>query len=165
MAANRKQNLNYARNMDIDNWRDRQVCMRLTAKLEQQEREFILAHGKDTNEELKAHVLKKARQLGRMPDPLELPGGRYIMRRLGDWSALALSIGYAPVSQKKGIAVYRRIKEQTEEDFLRERRALKAAKKLERIARDKEKNRMQATWDKSRRQTPDTQKAPPDQSN
>ena len=165
MSAKKKQNLNYARNMDIDHWRDRQVCKRLAAQQEREERDFILEHGRDSNEELTVYVLKKARQLGRMPDPLELPGGRYIMRRLGDWSALALSLGYTPVSQKKGIAAYKRIKEQTEEDFFRERRAQKAAKKLERIARDKEKNRMQAAWDKSRRQTPETQKAPQDQSN
>lgn len=152
MSAKRKQNLNSARNMDIDSWRDRQVCKRLAAQQEREERDFILSHGRDSKEELKEYVLKRARQLGRMPDPLEIPGGRYLMRRLGDWSALALSLGYAPVSQKKGIAAYRRIKAQTEEDFLRERRELKAAKKLERIARDKEKNRIQEAHEKNRLQ-------------
>jgi hypothetical protein len=151
MSAKKKQNLNYARNMDIDNWRDRQVCKRLAAQQEREERDFILAHGGDSREDLTKYVLQKARQLGRMPDPLELPGGRYLMRRLGDWSALALSLGYTPVSQKKGIAVYKRIKEQTEENFLRERRELKAAKKLEKIARDKEKNRLQAAREKGER--------------
>lgn len=162
MSAKKKQNLNYARNMDIDHWRDRQVCKRLAAQQEREERDFILAHGRDSDEELTEYVLKKARRLGRMPDPLELPGGRYLMRRLGDWSALALRLGYTPVSQKKGIAVYRRIKEQTEEDFLRERRALKAAKKLDRIARDKEKNRIQATRERGERQKAEALEAPQD---
>ena len=40
---------------------------------------------------------------------------------------------------------------ETEEDFLRERRELKAAKKLEKIARDKEKNRLQAAREKGER--------------
>ena len=138
--------------MDIDNWHDRQVRKRLAAQLEQQEREFIQAHGGDSNEQLEERVLKRARQLGRMPHPLEIPGGRYIQQRLGDWEALALSLGYAPVSQRMGAAAYKRIKDQATEDFFRERRAQRAEKKLEKLAKHKEANRIQAAWEKSGRQ-------------
>ena len=148
----KKQNLNYARNMDIDNWHDRQVCKRLAAQMAQQERDFIRAHGGDSNEQLQERVLKRARQLGRMPHPLEIPGGRYIQQRLGDWGALALSLGYTPVSQRRGAAAYKRIKDQATEDFFRERRAQRAEKKLEKLAKHKEANRIQAAWEKSGRQ-------------
>lgn len=146
----KKQNLNYARNMDIDNWHDRQIRKRLAEMLEQQDRDFIQKHGGDSNKQLEERVLNMARQLGRMPHPLELPGGRYIQDRLGDWGMLAQRLGYSPVSQKRSTAAYQRIKEQAAEDFFRERRAQRAEKKLEKIAKAKEANRIQAAWEKSK---------------
>ena len=67
-------NWNQARNMDVDAWRERQIQKRLTAYLEQREQEFIRDHAGDTDDRLTVCVQMKARELGRMPHPLELPG-------------------------------------------------------------------------------------------
>ena len=69
----KRANWNQARTMDVDAWRDRQVHKRLTEHLERQEREFVQAHGRDTDAQLIAYVRRKAAELGRMPHPLELP--------------------------------------------------------------------------------------------
>ena len=136
----KRPNLNHARNMDVDEWRARQVSKRLTAYLEQREQNFIREHGNDTEAELLAYIGERARQLRRMPHPLELEGGKYLNERLGDWAALARSLGYAPPGKKQEERLYRRLREQVEADFAKERRSQRAEKQ-ERAAQERKEKR------------------------
>lgn len=124
----KKANLNHARNMDIDAWRERQVCKRLKARLASQTQDFTDRHGAKTDEQLRELVLHRARAMGRMPHPLEMPGGIYLKRRLGDWNQLAVSLGYRPLNASAGKRAYLNLKEREAELFAEERRALKRAK-------------------------------------
>ena len=144
MEKTKKQNLNCARNMDVDAWRERQVSKRLRARLEQRELDFVQEHREDTDAELLAYVSRRARELKRMPHPLELAGGEYLQKRLGDWQSLATALGYLPASRKKGAIFIQQMKKKEEEAFFEERRNQRAKKKLEKTYRDKEKNRVQA---------------------
>lgn len=135
-------NWNEARNMDVDAWRDRQIQKKLAEYLAQRERDFIRKHGEDTTEELLEYVSDFAREFHRMPHPLELAGGEYLQGRLGDWRQLAQKLGLKPPSEHSGQIARQRLKREAEEDFLRERRAMREEKRLERIARDKEKKRI-----------------------
>lgn len=121
-------NLNQARNMDVDAWRERQIHKRLTAYLEQQEQDFIKVHGGDTDAELIAFVHRKAREFHRMPHPMELAGGEYLKKRLGNWDQLARSLGYRPANGQKGRLAREHLKQKIEADFQIERRALKEEK-------------------------------------
>ena len=132
----KKQNLNRARNMDIDVWRDRQVRKRLQARLDGENRVFQREHAEDSDEVLIEYVRKKAAVLRRMPHPLEIPGGLYLHKRLGDWDVLARSLGLAPVVAGRGSKLYHRLLEAEEEQFSRERRARKAAKRRKKEPKD-----------------------------
>ncbi len=134
----RRINWNQARNMDVDAWRERQIQMRLTAYLEQRERDFLRDHAEDTDDQLIACVRQRARELHRMPHPLELPGGEYLQQRLGDWRMLARRLGYPPVGKTRGEIVRQNLKEQIAEQFARERRALKAKNQQEKAERQKQ---------------------------
>ncbi len=140
MSTHKRKSINWnqARNMDVDAWRERQIHMRLTAYLEQRERDFIRDHAGDTDEELIGCVQQKGRELGRMPHPLELAGGQYLQERLGDWRMLARSLGYLPVGKARGEAARQRLKEQVAEQFARERRALKAERQQEKAEQQKQ---------------------------
>ena len=140
MSTHKRKSINWnqARNMDVDAWRERQIHMRLTAYLEQRERDFRRDHAGDTDDQLIACVQEKGRELGRMPHPLELPGGTYLQQRLGDWRMLARHLGYLPVSKARGEAARQRLKEQVAEQFAAERRALKAAKQQEKAEQRKQ---------------------------
>ena len=129
-------NLNQARNMDVDAWRERQIHKRLTAYLEQQEQDFIKVHGGDTDAELIAFVHRKAREFHRMPHPMELAGGEYLKKRLGNWDQLARSLGYRPANGQKGRLAREHLKQKIEADFQRERRAIKEAKQRRSMNRD-----------------------------
>lgn len=144
MEKSKRRNLNCARTVDVDAWRERQVSKRLRMRLEQRELDFVREHGEDTDAELLAYVSSKARELKRMPHPFELAGGEYLQTRLGDWQSLAAALGYLPASRKKGTAFLQRMKKKEEEAFLEERRTQRAKKKLEKTHRDQEKNRVQA---------------------
>ena len=137
-------NLNHAGNMDVDAWRDRQIRKRLAAFLERQEQDFIKAHGEETDAELIAYVRRKAGELRRMPHPLELPGGEYLKKRLGDWNQLARSLGYQPANGQKGRLARQRLKQKIEADFQQERRAIKEAKQRRSMDRDRADHRAAA---------------------
>ncbi len=143
--GNRKKrvNLNPSHNMDVDAWRERQIAKRLKMHQEQQEQEFLREHGGDTDAELREYVRRNAAEFGRMPHPLEIPGGEYLKMRLGDWHLLALDLGYLPVSNKRGQIILHQMKQQEEEAFLMERRALRAEKKMKKITKDKQTNLQQ----------------------
>ena len=138
--GNRKKrvNLNPSHHMDVDAWRERQIAKRLKMHQEQQEQEFLREHGGDTDAELREYVRRNAAEFGRMPHPLEIPGGEYLKTRLGDWHLLALDLGYLPVSNKRGQIILHQMKQQEEEAFLMERRALRAEKKMAKITKDKQ---------------------------
>ncbi len=55
-------------------------------------------------------------------------GGQYLNERLGDWAALARSLGYAPPGRWRTKKASEEIRAQAEEDFLRERKAIKQAR-------------------------------------
>ena len=118
--------MNYAGNMNVDAWRNRQISKRLKARLDAQTQEFIRQHGDDTDEQLRELVRRKAILLHRMPHPLELPGGVFLSRRLGDWNRLAGEFGVIPASRERGRKVYKRLREQEAELFAQERKARKA---------------------------------------
>ncbi|MBP5166484.1 MAG: hypothetical protein ILP09_04420 [Oscillospiraceae bacterium] len=124
----KKPNLNRARNMDIDAWRERQVSKRLKERLAMQTRDFGERHGADTDEQLKELVRRKAAALRRMPHPLELTGGIYLRRRLGDWNRLAKELGVAPASSGSGKQAYQRLREKEALLFKQERKAIKDEK-------------------------------------
>jgi hypothetical protein len=123
-------NLNQARNMDVDAWRVRQINRRTKQLIDEQNRAFMEAHTADTEEDLREYVRHQARIRWRMPHPLELQGGRYLRERLGDWDALALSLGFAPADQSRGRKAYLRLRERGEALFLRERKERKNEKAL-----------------------------------
>ncbi len=128
MSKRKKQNLNFARNMDVDVWRENKVRVRVQTRLEESNEAFLQKHGDDTDEELMEFVRDQASALGRMPHPLELPGGIYLHKRLGDWDKLALTMGLEPVSAGRGKVLYHQLMEEEEELFNRERRTKRAVK-------------------------------------
>lgn len=129
MPKENRPNMNYAGNMDVDAWRSRQISKRLKAKISAQTQEFIRQHGSDTDEQLREYVHRKATLLHRMPHPLELPGGDYLVSRLGDWDQLAREFGVMPVSRARGRMIYKRLRNQEAESFLQERRTRKEEKR------------------------------------
>lgn len=153
-------NWNEARNMDVDAWRDRQIHKKLAEYLAQRERDFIRKHGEDTAEELLEYVSSIARELHRMPHPMELDGGEYLQRRLGDWQYLAQKLGLKPPSEHSGQVARQRLKQEVEEAFLRERRAMREEKKLAKVAKDKETNHIQATWERNEHHNSEPQAEP-----
>ncbi len=132
----KKPNLNYARNMDIDAWRERQIQKRLAACLALREQRFIREHGGDTDDELREYVRGMAQLMRRMPHPMELAGGEYLKERLGDWNTLARCLGYRPADSAKGKLAYQRLKQQEEEAFSAERRARKEEKRRRKTNRE-----------------------------
>ncbi len=135
MSKGKRQNLNHARTMDIDAWRVRQVSERTRRLMDEQDRAFREAHAADTEAELREYIRQQARVRRRMPHPLELQGGRYLRERLGDWDALALSLGFAPADQSRGRKAYLRLRERGEALFLRERKERKNEKALRKAQR------------------------------
>ncbi len=65
-----------------------------------------------------------------MPHPLELQGGLYLRERLGDWDALALSLGFKPADPSRGRKAYLRLRERPEALFLQDRKQRKNEKAL-----------------------------------
>ncbi len=124
----KKPQMNYSGNMDVGAWRERQIAKHVMRLLEERDELFRRRHGGDTDAELLEYVLRKARELGRMPHPLELEGGKYLNERLGDWAALARSRGYAPPGRWRTKRASEEIRAQAEADFLRERKAIKQAR-------------------------------------
>ena len=124
-----KQNMNRAGNMDIDAWRNKQIAMRLKARLEESERRFALEHAGDTDEALRGYVRHRAAVLGRMPHPLELEGGAYLHERLGDWAKLSRQLGYRPPGPQQEKQIRQRLRKREEELFAEERLAIKKRKK------------------------------------
>lgn len=124
----KKPNMNRAGNMDIDAWRSRQINKRTHQLIQEENRAFIRAHSADSDAELMEYIRRRAAELRRMPHPLELSGGLYIRRRLGDWDALAASLGLEPVGQNCGKRAFLRLRKKGEELYTAERRARKTAK-------------------------------------
>ncbi len=130
MGKEKRPNLNWAGNMDIDAWRERQIAKRLKEHLAESSRLFELEHADDTDDELRELVRRKAAAKGRMPHPLEIPGGVYLKRRLGDWNRLAIMLGYPPLSNQQSERAYRRLHDREAELFAEERRARKQEKRI-----------------------------------
>lgn len=138
MSKGKRPNLNLAGTMDIDAWRDRQVTKRLKARLAAQTQEFMDRRGGDTDEQLRAYVRRRAEALRRMPHPLEIRGGIYLSKRLGDWARLAKELGFAPVGREEGRKAYKRLREREAELFAQARKAEKEAKRQQRLQRLKD---------------------------
>ena len=124
----KKPQMNYAGNMDVGAWRERQIAKHVLRLLEERDELFRLRHAGDTDAELLEYVVRKAHAMKRMPHPMELEGGQYLNERLGDWAALARSLGYAPPGRWRAKKASQEIRAQAEEDFLRERKAIKQAR-------------------------------------
>ena len=132
-------NLNQARNMDVDAWRERQIRKRTELLIKEESRAFMLIHAEDTDEDLREFVRHQAQIRYRMPHPMELLGGLYLQERLGDWDELAASLGLEPASQSQGRKAYLRLRERGEALFLQERKQQKTEKALLREQRDQAK--------------------------
>ena len=126
----KKRNLNHAGNMDVDAWRERQIRKRTDRLIREESRAFMLIHADDTDEDLREFVRHQAQIRYRMPHPMELQGGLYLQERLGDWDALAASLGLEPASQNQGRKAYLRLRERGEALFTQERKQQKNAKAL-----------------------------------
>ena len=125
----KKPNMNRARNMNVDAWRERQISRRVQERIEADSRSFALEQENATEEELIEHVRRRAEELHRMPHPLEVTGGFYLRRQLGDWDALALRIGFEPLGKRDGAKAYERIYAEEAKNFSKERHALKLEKR------------------------------------
>jgi hypothetical protein len=53
-------NMNWARNMDIDAWREREISKRVKLRIDEDNQEFAWKHGGDTDEALRGYVRRKA---------------------------------------------------------------------------------------------------------
>ena len=124
----KKRNLNQAGTMDVDAWRRRQITKRVEKRIEDETNEYEQRYGQAEDQELIDLVRCKADELGRMPHPLEIPGGVYIRKRLGSWKKLAAQIGRVPVGAGPGLKAYESIEKEESERFAAERRALKEEK-------------------------------------
>jgi len=129
-------NLNQARNMDVDAWRERQIRKRTELLIKEESRAFMLIHAEDTDEDLREYVRHQAKIRWRMPHPMELQGGLYLQERLGDWDMLAASLGLEPADQGRGRKAYLRLRERGEALFLQERKQQKAEKAMTKKRRD-----------------------------
>ena len=136
MSKGKRPNLNHARTMDIDAWRSRQITKRLKARLTAQTQEFMDRHGGDTDDQLREYVRRRAEVLRRMPHPLEIRGGIYLSKRLGDWARVAKELGFNPVSHEQGRRAYKLLREREAELFAQERKALKNEKRQRARQRD-----------------------------
>ena len=130
----KKTRRNYSGNMDVNAWRERQIAKHIRRRLEERDELFRQNHGEATDRELLEYVIREARTLHRMPHPMELDGGQYLQERLGDWAALARSLGYAPPGKWRTKKASEQLRAQAEEDFIRERRAIKQARAEKRAA-------------------------------
>ena len=135
MARQEKKKANPGRggNFDVDKWRARQVRRRTMQFFYDQSDEFEREHENDTDEQLIDYVKAIALGMGRMPKPIEVPGGYYIEQRLGRWLTLAKEFGvpgYEPGSRYKETTteVWRLEYERQEALFRQERRKLRAEK-------------------------------------
>ncbi len=52
--------MNWARNMDIDAWREREISKRVKLRIDEDNQEFAWKHGGDTDEALRGYVRRKA---------------------------------------------------------------------------------------------------------
>ena len=130
MSKKKRINWNSAHNVDLDAWRANQIHKWTHQIIVEQNSAFREAHDKDTDEELREYVRRRAAKLGFMPHPLEIQGGLYIRERLGDWDELALSLGIKPVGRNRARQVYSRLRKQGEERFIQERKAKKMFKAM-----------------------------------
>ena len=147
MSKKKKQNLNPARNMDIDAWHERKISERTKRFFAERDARFAEAHAGDSDHELFLYLAAKARELRRMPHPVEIVGGGYIHSRLGDWDALADRLGYPPVQRHApDCRIYLQEYKRQEELFYTERRRLRAEKKAAKLEWHLQKNAEQRTW-------------------
>lgn len=130
MSKKKRINWNSAHNVDLDAWRANQIHKWTHQIIVEQNSAFREAHDKDTDEELREYVRRRAAERGFMPHPLEIKGGLYIQERLGNWDKLALSLGLNPVGQSRARKVYSRLRKLGEERFIQERRARKRFKAM-----------------------------------
>ena len=141
MSKKKKQNLNPARNMDIDAWHERKITERTKSFFAERDARFAEAHAGDSNNRLFLYLAARARELRRMPHPIEIEGGGYIHSRLGDWDVLADRLGYPPVRRHAAdCRIYRQEYKRQEELFYAERRRLRAEKKAAKLELDRQKN-------------------------
>lgn len=141
MSKEKKPNLNPAGNMDIDAWHDRKISERTKRFFAERDARFAEAHAGDSDRALFLYLAAKARELRRMPHPIEIAGGGYIHSRLGDWDALADRLGYPPVRRHApDCRIYRQEYKRQEELFYAERRRLRAEKKAAKLELDRQKN-------------------------
>lgn len=152
MSKEKKPNLNPAGNMDIDAWHDRKISERTKRFFAERDARFAEAHAGDSDHKLFLYLAAKARELKRMPHPIEIAGGGYIHSRLGDWDALADRLGYPPVRRHApDCRIYRQEYKRQEELFYAERRRLRAEKKAAKLERHQQNNAKQRAWQEANR--------------
>ena len=147
MSKKKKPNLNPARNMDIDAWHERKISERTKRFFVERDDRFAELHAGDSNHRLFLYLAAKARELKRMPHPVEIEGGGYIHSRLGDWDALADRLGYPPVRRHAAdCRIYRQEYKRQEELFYAERHRLREEKRAAKLERHHQNNAKQRAW-------------------
>ncbi len=147
MSKKKKPNLNPAGNMDIDAWHDRKISERTKRFFAERDARFAEVHAGDSDHTLFLYLAAKARELRRMPHPVEIEGGGYIHSRLGDWDELADRLGCSPVRRHApDCRIYRQEYKRQEELFYAERRRLRAEKEAAKLERHHQKNAEQRAW-------------------
>ena len=147
MRKKKKPNLNSAGNMDIDAWHERKISERTKRFFAERDAKFAEVHAGDSNHRLFLYLAAKAREMRRMPHPVEIEGGGYIRSRLGDWDALADRLGYPPVRRcAADCRIYRQEYKRQEELFYAERRRIREEKKAAKLEWHRQKNAEQRAW-------------------
>lgn len=141
MSKKKKPNLNPAGNMDIDAWHERKISERTKRFFAERDAKFAEVHAGDSNHKLFMYLAAKAREMRRMPHPVEVDGSGYIRSRLGDWDALADRLGYPLVRRRAAdCRIYRQEYKRQEELFYAERRRLRAEKEAAKLEWHRQKN-------------------------
>ena len=136
---------------NTDKWFRRNVDERTRRALEQQEKQFLIEHSGDTDEQLAALLRARARELWRSPQMVEVTGAQYMAERFGSWDkALAAAGQHIPTGTTKLIR-----SDRYKAEYARQAALFKA----EREQRKAERAARKAAWQAQKEQEAQEQEA------
>lgn len=112
----------------------------VTQALEEQEQEFVEAHGSDADKQLLTYLRQNAARLGHTPWPREIIGGSFIEQRFGTWkNALCRARLPQPSTPDKPSGFVRMQEERTRQEAVyRQKKAEKKLRAQQRRAKKKQ---------------------------
>ena len=115
----------------------------VTEALDAQEREFLLSHGSDTDEQLLTYLRDCTGKLKHTPWPREIVGGSMIEQRFGTWRNAVLKARLPLPNTPDKTACFARMQEETERQKIlyREKKAAKKQRAQNRLQEQKEKQK------------------------